>query len=121
MAGYKWRAPGRPQTWANLPEPKTRRRPRKPCGTVQAYWVHKKYREPVDDGCRLAYNAYQTERRGGTTTGRTNRQTTTRDLRLAKLRADLPNIWDLNKELTQIRAATRRQNQKHQAELGNAA
>ncbi|MGN6724068.1 MAG: hypothetical protein ACTHJM_15790 [Marmoricola sp.] len=83
--------------------------------------MHRKHREPVDDDCRHAYNAYQAAWRGGTTTGRDNKQTTTRDMRLARLRADLPSLRDLQRELWAIRAATRRQHEKHQQELGAAA
>ena len=33
--------------------------PSSPCGTVAAYKRHKRRGEPVDDACRLAYNAEQ--------------------------------------------------------------
>lgn len=33
--------------------------PSAPCGTVSAYKRHKRNGEPVDDACRLAYNAEQ--------------------------------------------------------------
>lgn len=33
--------------------------PSAPCGTVSAYKRHKRNQEPVDEPCRLAYNAEQ--------------------------------------------------------------